>query len=98
MPSLPRQLRVRHETRYRYDAPVARSTHRLHLRPITDWRQRVISHALTTTPDAPLIEYEDVFGNWSTRFELHVPYTELTIAAESVVEIDDVDPFAFADL
>src|SRR5215212_5387247 len=93
-----RRLRVRHTTRYTYDRPVARSVHRLHLRPVSDHRQRVVSHALNITPDAPLVEFEDVFGNWSTRFELHVPYTELTIAAESVVEIDDVDPFAFADL
>jgi transglutaminase-like putative cysteine protease len=93
-----RTLRVRHVTRYQYDAPVARSVHRLHLRPVTDWRQRVLSHALAITPDAPRVEYEDVFGNWSTRFELNQPYTQLTIAAESVVEITDSDPFAFAQL
>jgi transglutaminase-like putative cysteine protease len=93
-----RTLRVRHTTRYTYDQPVARSVHRLHLRPIFDHRQRVVSHTLAITPDAPRVEFEDVFGNWSTRFELGLPYTELTIAAKSIVEIDDVDPFAFADL
>jgi transglutaminase-like putative cysteine protease len=93
-----RTLRVRHVTRYQYNSPVARSTHRLHLRPITDWRQRVVSHALMTTPDAPLVEYEDVFGNWCTRFELNEPYMELTVTADSVVEVLDTDPFAFAKL
>jgi len=98
MPSPSRTLRVRHVTRYSYEHPVTRSVHRLHLRPISDWRQRVISHTLALDPDAPVVQYEDVFGNWCARFELDRPYTSLTIAADSVVEIADTDPFAFADL
>src|SRR3954468_17375617 len=94
----PRLLRVRHVTHYAYDHPVLRSVHRLHLRPVTDSRQRVVSHTLQIQPEAPLVEYEDVFGNWSTRFELDQPYTQLTITAESVVEVLDYDPFAFTDL
>ena len=72
--------------------------HRLHLRPVHDWRQSVISHTLDIRPRVPTVEYEDVFGNRATRFEITQPYTELRIAAESVVEVKDVDPFAFADL
>jgi transglutaminase-like putative cysteine protease len=45
-----------------------------------------------------VIEYEDVFGNWATRFEVAEPYTELTISAESTLEVLDVDPFGFARL
>src|SRR5947209_14025849 len=82
-----RRLRVHHVTRYTYDQPVARSIHRLHLRPMTDWRQRVVSHTLSIAPDAPLVEYEDVFGNWSTRFELNQPYADLSIAAETTVDV-----------
>src|SRR5687767_14912924 len=82
-----RRLRVKHRTTYRYDQPVPRSVHRVHLRPIDDWKQTVLSYRLNVTPDVPLIEYEDVFGNWVTRFEVNRPYTELTIDAESVVEI-----------
>jgi transglutaminase-like putative cysteine protease len=96
MPS--RIVRIRHTTTYTYDAPVARSAHRLHLRPVHDWRQSVISHTLDIRPRVPTVEYEDVFGNRATRFEIAGPYTELRIAAESVVEVKDVDPFAFADL
>jgi hypothetical protein len=39
-----RRLRIRHTTRYTYDAPIQRSTHRLHLRPIDEWRQMVASY------------------------------------------------------
>src|SRR5687768_6674009 len=90
-----RRLRIRHTTRYSYDQPIARSTHRLHLRPIDEWRQNVLTYQLRLEPNVPVIEYEDVFGNWATRFEINEPYTELTISAESLVELLDVDPFAF---
>src|SRR5687767_10661832 len=81
-----RRLRVRHRTTYQYDKPVPRSVHRVHLRPVDDWKQTVLSYRLAVTPEAPLIEYEDVFGNWVTRFELNRPYRELAIESESVVE------------
>lgn len=90
-----RKLRVVHTTRYTYDRPVERSVHKLHLCPMYDWDQRVLSHTLTIDPQAPTVEIEDVFGNWVTRFEITTPYTALTISADSVVELFDVDPFAF---
>jgi len=57
----------------------------------------VLDHRLTLSPDVPVTEYEDVFGNYAAWFELNVPYTELTITAESEVEVADLDPFAFAN-
>jgi transglutaminase-like putative cysteine protease len=98
MPRSIRRLRVRHLTRYSYDRTIERSTHRLHLRPIDDWKQTVVAHQLKVTPRAQEVEYEDVFGNWTTRFEINRPYKNLTILAESVVELLDADPFAFAKL
>jgi transglutaminase-like putative cysteine protease len=91
-----RRLRVVHQTRYRYDQPVPRSLHTMRLRPIEDWRQSVLDHRLILEPGVPFAEYEDVFGNWVARFELTTPYTELLVRAESIVEVLDVDPFAFA--
>jgi transglutaminase-like putative cysteine protease len=93
-----RRLSVKHTTRYTYDRPVERSIHRLHLRPIEDWKQNVFSYRLNIEPEVQTIEYEDVFGNWATRFEVGTPYTELTITAESSLDVLDVDPFAFAKL
>src|SRR4051812_28624858 len=91
-----RKLRIRHTNHYRYDAPIRRSQHHLHLRPIDEWRQIVLSHELRVTPHVPVIAYEDVFGNWAQRFEVTEPYTDLVIASESEVELKDLDPFAFA--
>ncbi len=95
-PAAVRRLKVIHANRYSYDQPVNRSTHTLHLRPIHDRRQSLISYRLSiSAQDTQPIEYEDVFGNWTTRFEVNQPYDELSIVAESVVELLDVDPFAF---
>ncbi|HTN75787.1 MAG TPA: transglutaminase family protein [Pirellulaceae bacterium] len=93
-----RRLKVLHATTYTYDRPVERSIHRLHLRPITDAKQRVVTYDLKLNPSAPLIEYEDVFGNATSRFEVVAPYTEFQVSAESLVDIVDDDPFAFANL
>ncbi|MFT3787851.1 MAG: transglutaminase family protein [Tepidisphaeraceae bacterium] len=91
-----RKLRVRHKTVYTYAGQVDSSKHALHLRPIDDWRQTLISYNLRVSPQANVIEFEDVFGNWAQRFELTSPYQTLEIEADSVVELIDVDPFAFA--
>src|SRR5438874_2497716 len=94
-PSARRRMYVRHVTKYTYDQPVERSVHQLHLRPITNARQQLVAHRITCHPATTMTDYEDVFGNVATRFELTQPYTELAIDAESVVDIIDDDPFAF---
>lgn len=93
-----RRLKVRHATHYTYDAPVERSVHRLHLKPVEDERQRVIEHKLTFTPIASVIQFGDVFGNQAAKAEVKGPYNQLSIEAESIVEILDTDPFAFASV
>ena len=93
-----RRLRIRHTTHYAYDKPISRSVHRLHLRPIDDWRQNLLLYQLKVEPHVPVIQYEDVFGNWSQRFDVNEPYTELSVTAESLIELVDTDPFAFAKL
>jgi hypothetical protein len=91
-----RHLAVKHITRYRYDQPIQRSTHCVHLRPIDDVYQRVESYRLSVVPNVLIGELEDVFGNWACRFEISQSYNELTIAAESTIALSGVDPFAFA--
>jgi transglutaminase-like putative cysteine protease len=91
-----RRLKVTHANHYQYDQPVARSVHRLRLRPIHDLNQTLQIYRLQITTDVETVEFEDVFGNWVTRFEINEPYSMLSITAESVVELLDSDPFAFA--
>jgi transglutaminase-like putative cysteine protease len=93
-----RRLKVRHRTTYQYDRPIERSVHRFYLRPMHNLKQTLVSHSLQLDPATPVVEYEDVFGNWATRFELNEPYTLLDVQAESLVELQYYDPFAFTKL
>ena len=90
-----RRLTVTHTTRFTYNQPIQHSKHCVHLRPIDDVYQRVANYRLQVVPATGIVEFEDVFGNWASRFEIHGPYTELTLTAESTVALSDVDPFAF---
>jgi transglutaminase-like putative cysteine protease len=90
-----RQLTVKHVTRFGYNQPIQHSKHCVHLRPIDDVYQSVVSHCLQIVPEVPSIEFEDVFGNWASRFEIRQPYTELILTAESTITLSRVDPFAF---
>jgi len=93
-----RRFRIRHITKYQYSQPIERSMHRLHLRPVYDWKQRVLEYKPALHPDAVGVEYEDAFGNFTSRHESTQSYSEMTISSEATVELLDVDPFAFANL
>ncbi len=80
-----RQLRVRHETSYRYAAPVTRSTHALRLRPVTDPEQTLNRYNLEVTHADRVREFDDVFGNHVFRFQPTSPFDELRVVAESQV-------------
>jgi transglutaminase-like putative cysteine protease len=96
-PRIARRFKITHANHYEYDQPVTRSVHRLRLRPIHDIWQNLSSYKFSINVPTTTIDYEDVFGNWTTRFELTEPYTKLSLIAESQVELQDVNPFAFAE-
>ncbi len=48
-----RNLTVRHITRFRYDQPIQHSRHCIHLRPIDDPFQNVVTYSLQTDPAVP---------------------------------------------
>jgi transglutaminase-like putative cysteine protease len=88
VPSMPdgeRVMDVLHETTYRYDAPVARSSHTLRLEPVHDRLQEVLRHEVTLSVGGARSRYEDVFGNLSHAVEIDTPYEELTVRSESRV-------------
>lgn len=82
-----RLLSVVHETLYRYASPVERSSHVFRLRPVHDRTQEVLAHELVTSEGDLRREYEDVFGNATTRTEVERPYTEMRITSRSIVRI-----------
>jgi len=88
-----RTLHVRHLTRYTYHEPVTSAAHLLRLRPIQDRIQTLLAHQLTITPDAPRRHFEEAFGNIACRCQISEPHQELTVEADSIVEIRSTDPF-----
>ena len=90
-----RHLTVKHITRFGYSQPIQHSKHCVHLRPINDVHQSVLNYRLQIVPAVPIMEFEDVFGNSASRFEISQPYTELTLTAESTIALSGADPFAF---
>jgi transglutaminase-like putative cysteine protease/predicted glutamine amidotransferase len=82
-----RLLSVLHATVYRYGAPVERSTHLYRLRPVHDRTQEVLAHELVQSVEGLRRDYEDVFGNATTRTEVERPYVELGVTSRSVVRL-----------
>jgi transglutaminase-like putative cysteine protease/predicted glutamine amidotransferase len=98
--SRPRQAPVRtfdivHETLYRYEKPVERSTHMLRLTPYHDRLQRLLSHELEISVDCRERVFEDVFGNAVRKLLVESPFHELRLLARSRVRVLDTDPLSY---
>jgi transglutaminase-like putative cysteine protease len=80
--------RVRHTTRYAYEAPVVHAHHFCHLRPRQfDW-QGVAKHELEVQPLASMMRRStDYFGNQVHLVELLTEHAELDVTSTSVVEV-----------
>jgi transglutaminase-like putative cysteine protease len=92
------RFRIRHETVYRYAAPVALGPHVIRLRPREDGTQRLAHHALAITP-APVARSVvlDAEGNTVEHAWFGAPAAELVIRAESEVDTLRGNPFDFLD-
>ena len=79
---------IRHETEYRYAAPVTLEHTSTHLRPRARTRQTCLEHRLDISP-APisLTQRTDFFGNPVTLFTLEGPHDHLLVTAISTVEV-----------
>lgn len=83
--------RVTHRTTYRYDGDVGTSFGRAHLLPLEGPRQTVREARVTVDPEpAELRDHIDAFGNTSTYFCVTASHRELTVLAESLVDVEAV--------
>jgi len=80
------KLNVVHRTRFDYATPVSMSHNELRMSPIDTGLQRVIQHTLEVSPDTPLKEHPDHFGNIVYHFNILKSHDYLEIVAQSVVE------------
>jgi transglutaminase-like putative cysteine protease len=85
------RLKIRHQTVYRYSAPVMRSVQSLRLTPTDDRRQKVLAWRLNLPAAAPA--YTDAYGNLTQLLTLEGRHEEIRIGVEGSVEmIDDPTP------
>ena len=80
------QLRLRHETVYRYRRPVKLQSHRLMLLPRGSHDLRVLTSLLTIMPEAEVTWAQDVFGNLIATANFVEPADRLVITSELTVE------------
>ena len=88
-PPGPRQLSVRHETRYDYDRPVEEAHHSAWLRPRDTELQQVSRWALQIgpRPEGVVQESRDVFGNWRHGFSHAQVHDTLTVVSSFQVRL-----------
>lgn len=75
-------IRIVHTTRYRYSQPVKFGTHELLLRPRDGHDLRVISSAISISPEARLRWHFDTFGNSVVRADFSDAADTLEIRSE----------------
>jgi len=85
------KLKICHVTTYRYDDPVTDSVNEIRLAPRTNYRQSCYHHSVSIEPNAPLLTYEDSFGNRIHAFTVNHPHRELVIKSVSTVVTHDND-------
>lgn len=83
-------LSVLHETRYLYELPVERSSHRFCLHPLRDEQQEIVQHSLEISVDGLRRDFEDVFGNRATVLEVSAPFQEMVITSRSVLRVEGI--------
>ena len=83
------RIRISHETRYRYDAPISGVIQTLRLTPRNHEGHYVIHWRIDVTEDCRLDEHEDAFGNITHTFTAEGPFNELAVAVEGEVDVQD---------
>ncbi len=89
--------RVVHETRYKYSDAVSGARQLAHLKPrATPWQMLRAHHLVIDPAPSEQSEGRDYFGNGVVRFAVDTPHKELTVRAESVLEVHSHAPEAAA--
>ena len=83
------RIRISHETRYRYDAPINGVIQTLRLTPRNHDGQYVIHWRIDVTEDCRLDVHEDAFGNITHTFTAEGPFDELGVQVEGEIDVQD---------
>jgi len=83
---------VRHFNRYRYSRPIWQSVMEVRMHPRSEHLQRCFTFQLSVSPRARIFSYTDHLGNLVHHFDIPAPHRQLTIIADSLVQVDTDDP------
>src|SRR5262245_18703944 len=79
-------LRIDHETKLTYSAPVHESVIELRMAPQSGEDQTVMHYRLRITPAVPVTSSRDGFGNRVDLFNVLPPHREIGVCATSFVQ------------
>ncbi len=79
-------FKIKHITRYKYDAPVHNSANQIMLFPLKDDYQKVVRHALNISNHPEVEMFHDYYNNEVGTFTQHEAHSELLISSEITVE------------
>ena len=82
-------LSIKHETLYKYTAPVGYTIQQLRVIPRHEDHQRIVSWQVKTIGKTHA--FEDAFGNSCEMLTLTTPHKEIKIIATGTVEIAELD-------
>ena len=85
-------MKVKHTTRYHYEAPVFASYNEARISPLDTPSQFTLEHRVEVQPAANLFRYRDYWGSRVHAFDLHHEHTELEIVGTSLVETAERTP------
>ena len=88
---------VRHTTIFRYEPAVRESIMEVRLQPRSDGEQRCLNFSLKVDPPANVMQHRDFSGNTVHHFDIAAAHTQVMVAAESSVEVQDVPAPRAAD-
>ncbi len=78
---------VRHTTIFRYEPAVRESIMEVRLQPRSDGDQRCLNFTLKADPAASIMQYRDFAGNTVHHFDIAAAHSQVTVTAESSVEV-----------
>jgi transglutaminase-like putative cysteine protease len=78
---------VRHVTKFTYKPAVRESVMEVRMHPRSEANQRCLTFELNVKPSASLMQYRDFLGNVVHHFDIAGSHTELTLDAQSTVEV-----------
>ncbi len=78
---------IRHITRFRYSAPISESIMEVRTQPRTEGTQHCLDFRVVTSPRAHILDYRGEHGNKVHHFDVPNRHTQLTINAQSLVEL-----------